>query len=148
MPAIARNRQYYAGGADSATALEYDNTSSGLTATNTQDAIDEVNDKEDNRNKVTTFAVAITGWTSTTSAQSGSTLYKKSIAINNDHTKPNGTPTIDIGCASGSTLPTVAEQNSYNLLQYVTVDDAVPCLYLYASAIPTTAFYIKVRGCD
>lgn len=93
----------------------------------------------------TTKAVDLQNWTSDTTSQSGTTLYKKAITLTNVYVD---CPTIDIGCASGSTLPTVAEQNAYNLLQYVTVDDAVPCLYLYASAIPTTAFYITVRGCD
>ena len=96
-------------------------------------------------NKVTNFAVSLTGWTADTTSQSGTTLYKKQISLTNVYVD---CPTIDIGCASGSTLPTVAEQNSYNLLQYCTVDDSVPCLYLYASAIPTTAFYINVEGVD
>lgn len=100
-------------------------------------------------NGVTTLSVDLTGWTSDTTSQSGTTLYKKQILINNDHTQATGgTPTIDIGCGTGYTLPTVAEQTAYNLLQYVTVDDSVPCLYLYASAIPTTAFYINVTGVD
>lgn len=94
-------------------------------------------------NGVTTLSVDLTGWTSDTTSQSGTTLYKKQISVNHVYVE---SPTVDIG-ASG-VLPTVAEQESYNLLQYVTVDDTVPCLYLYASAIPTTAFYIKVTGVD
>lgn len=94
-------------------------------------------------NKVSSFAVSLTGWTSDTSSQSGTTLYKKQITLNHVYVE---SPTIDIG--SSGVLPTVSEQESYNLLQYVTVDDSVPCLYLYASAIPTTAFYISVKGVD
>lgn len=94
-------------------------------------------------NGVTTLSVDLTGWTSDTTSQSGTTLYKKQISLNHVYVE---SPTVDIG-ASG-VLPTVAEQKSYNLLQYVTVDDTVPCLYLYASAIPTTAFYINVEGVD
>lgn len=94
-------------------------------------------------NAVTTLSVDLTGWTSDTTSQSGTTLYKKQISVNHVYVE---SPTVDIG-ASG-VLPTVAEQESYNLLQYVTVDDTVPCLYLYASAIPTTAFYISVVGVD
>lgn len=90
-----------------------------------------------------TFAVDLTSWTSDTTSQSGVTLYKKAVSVTNVYVD---CPTVDIG-ASG-VLPTVAEQESYNLLQYVTCDDSVPCLYLYASAIPTTAFYIKVTGVD
>lgn len=91
----------------------------------------------------TTLAVDLTGWTQDTSSQSGTTLYKKQISLNHVYVE---SPTVDIG--SSGVLPTVAEQESYNLLQYVTVDDSVPCLYLYASAIPTTAFYINVEGVD
>lgn len=94
-------------------------------------------------NAVTTLSVDLTGWTSDTTSQSGTTLYKKQITLNHVYVE---SPTVDIG--SSGVLPTVAEQESYNLLQYVTVDDTVPCLYLYASAIPTTAFYINVRGVD
>ena len=94
-------------------------------------------------NKVTSLAVDLTGWASDTTSQSGTTLYKKQISLNHVYVE---SPTVDIG--SSGVLPTVAEQESYNLLQYCTVDDTVPCLYLYASAIPTTSFYIKVEGVD
>lgn len=91
-----------------------------------------------------TISVSLTGWTSTTSAQSGNTLYKKTLTVNEIYTKPN----VDIGCASGSVLPTVVEQQSFNLLQYVTYDKTAKEVYLYASAIPTTAFYVSVRGVE
>lgn len=109
------------------------------------DVLTRVNGKWSNVpiNKVTTFAVDLTGWTSDTTSQSGTTLYKKQISLNHVYVE---SPTVDIG--SSGVLPTVAEQESYNLLQYVTVDDTVPCLYLYASAIPTTSFYISVTGVD
>lgn len=94
-------------------------------------------------NKVTSLAVDLTNWTSDTTSQSGTTLYKKQISLNHVYVE---SPTVDIG--SSGVLPTVTEQESYNLLQYCTVDDTVPCLYLYASAIPTTAFYINVEGVD
>lgn len=139
------------GGGTSADDVSYDNTASGMTATNVQDAIDELNtDKASTADvndmvKVTTFAVDLTGWTSDITSQSGTTLYKKQISLTNVYV---ASPSVDIGAGTGYVLPTSAEQESYNLLQYVTVDDAVPCLYLYASDIPTTAFYISVRGCD
>jgi hypothetical protein len=109
------------------------------------DVLKRVNGKWSNVpiNKVTSLAVDLTGWTSDTTSQSGTTLYKKQISVNHVYVE---SPTVDIG-ASG-VLPSVAEQESYNLLQYVTVDDTVPCLYLYASAIPTMAFYINVEGVD
>lgn len=94
---------------------------------------------------VTSFEVTLTGWTADTTSQSGTTLYKKQVSLNHVYVT---SPSVDVGAGTGYTLPTVAEQEAYNLLQYVTVDDSVPCLYLYASAIPTTAFYIKVEGVD
>lgn len=91
--------------------------------------------------KVTTKSVATTGWTPTTTAQSGVTLYKKTIALSHVYVT---SPIIDIG-ASG-VLPTVAQQEAYDLLQYVTVNGTT--LTLYSSAIPTTAYYINITGAD
>ena len=97
-----------------------------------------------NRHKVTNVAVDLTGWTQDTTSQSGTTLYKKQISLTHIYT----TPSVDIGAASGSVLPTTAQQEAYDLIQYVTVDTTVPCLYLYASDIPTDGFYINVEGVD
>ena len=139
------------GGGTVASDVSYDNTVSGMTATDVQDAIDELNtDKAstadvDDMVKVTTFAVDLTNWTLDTTSQSGTTLYKKQISVTKVSVE---SPSVDIGAGTGYVLPTSAEQEAYDLLQYVTVDDTVPCLYLYASDIPTTAFYIKVTGVD
>ena len=46
MPKIIKNGVTYIGTSDNAAAVSYDNTSSGLTATNVQGAIDEVNAKD------------------------------------------------------------------------------------------------------
>lgn len=99
----------------------------------------------DGINTATTFAVSLTGWTTDTTSQSGTTLYKKQISLSHLYVD---CPSVEVGAGTGYVLPTVAEQTSYDLIQYVTVDDTVPCLYLYASAIPTTAFYINVTGVD
>ena len=96
-----------------------------------------------NKHKVTRFGVARSGWTSDTTSQSGTTLYKKSVALNHVYVER---PSVDIG-ASG-VLPTAVQQEAYDLLQYVTCDSAIPCLYLYASDIPTADFWINVEGCD
>jgi len=96
-----------------------------------------------NKHKVTSKQVTTSGWTSDTTSQSGTTLYKKTIALSHVYVD---SPTVDIGAASGSVLPTTAQQEAYDLLQYVTIDGTT--LYLYASDIPTTAFYIKVEGVD
>lgn len=100
-------------------------------------------DYVDDKSKVTRFEVSTSSWVEDTTSQSGTTLYKKSIALNNVYVS---SPSVDIG--STGVLPTAAQQDAYNLLQYVTVDSAVPCLYLYASNIPTDSFYINVEGVD
>lgn len=139
-------------GGSSADDVSYDNTTSELTATNVQDAIDEVvtdvgnlSTEVDDKHTSTTIAVDLTNWTADTISQSGTTLYKKQITLTSVYVE---SPSVEIGAGTGYVLPTSAEQESFNLLQYVTVDDTVPCLYLYASEIPTTAFYIKVTGVE
>lgn len=99
----------------------------------------------DGLNTVSTLAVSLTGWTTDTTSQSGTTLYKKQITLSHLYVD---CPSVEVGAGTGYVLPTTAEQESYDLLQYVTCDSAVPCLYLYASDIPTTAFYINVTGVD
>ena len=102
----------------------------------------------DNKLKVSTFQVTCpdpTDWVEDTTSQSGSTLYKKQITLNHIYVD---SPSVEIGAASGRVLPTTSQQESYDLILYATSDDTVPCLYLYASDIPQTAFYINVEGCD
>ena len=99
------------------------------------------NTAQNNKHKVTSKQVATTGWTADTTSQSGTTLYKKTIALSHVYVT---SPIIDIG-ASG-TLPTVAQQEAYDLLQYVTINGTT--LTLYSSAIPTTAYYINITGVD
>ena len=94
-----------------------------------------------NKHKVTSKQVATTGWTSDTTSQSGTTLYKKTIALSHVYVT---SPIVDIG-ASG-VLPTTAQQEAYDLLQYVTINGTT--LTLYGSAIPTTAYYINITGVD
>lgn len=96
-----------------------------------------------NSSKSTSLTVNTTNWVEDTTSQSGTTLYKKQISLNHVYVD---CPNVDIG-ASG-VLPTTAEQEAYNLIQYVTVDDTVPCLYLYASEVPSNSFYINVGGVD
>lgn len=98
-----------------------------------------------NKHKVTSFEVTTSSWTQDTTSQSGTTLQKKSVSLNHVYVD---SPSVEIGAASGSVLPTTAQQTAYDLLQYVTVDSAIPCLYLYASDVPTDTFYINVEGVD
>ena len=102
-----------------------------------------LNDNITNKHKVTRKTVNTSSWTADTTSQSGSTLYKKSISLS--HVYVNS-PSVDISTSSGSGLPTTAQQEAYDLLQYVTVDGTT--MYLYASAIPSTTFYIEIEGVD
>lgn len=95
------------------------------------------------KHKVTSKQVDTSGWAADTTSQSGTTLYKKTISLNHVYVD---SPSVDIGAASGSVLPTVAQQTAYDLLQYVTVDGTT--MYLYGSDIPTDAYYINVEGVD
>ena len=117
-----------------------------LTTTTTGKVLDATQGKAlADKHKVTSFQVSTSSWSSDTTSQSGTTLYKKSVALSHVYAD---SPSVDIGATSGSVLPTTAQQTAYDLLQYVTCDSAVPCLYLYASAIPTDTFYINVEGVD
>lgn len=55
MPKIIKNGVTYIGTSDNAAAVSYDNTSSGLTATNVQGAIDEVAEAVDGLSAVSSF---------------------------------------------------------------------------------------------
>lgn len=107
------------------------------------DSISATNTAITNKHKVTSVQVTTSGWTSDTTSQSGSTLYKKSISLSHVYVD---SPSVDIGAASGSTLPTTAQQTAYDLLQYATIDGTT--MYLYGSDIPTDAYYINVEGVD
>lgn len=97
-----------------------------------------------NSHKSTVLTVSTSGWVTDTTSQSGTTLYKKEINLSHVYVP---CPEVAIG-ASGSTLPTKAQQTAYDLVQYATVDSSTNKLYLYASAVPSTQFYIKVTGVD
>ena len=132
------------------TTTTYDNTTSGLSATTAKGAIDENAADITNKHKITQKAVDITsGWTQDSTSQSGSTFYKKQITLNHIYVD---SPTVEIG-AYNAVLPTTAQQTTYDYLRYVTVDDTVPCIYLYAdenmmSDSDRTSFYIDIEGVD
>ena len=96
-----------------------------------------------NKHKLTRKTVNTSSWTADTTSQSGSTLYKKSITLSHVYVD---SPSVDISTSSGSGLPTTAQQEAYDLIQYVTVDGTT--MYLYASSIPSTTFYIGIEGVD
>lgn len=103
----------------------------------------KINTEISNKHKVTTLEVNTLNWVEDTTSQSGTTLYKKTITLNHAYVT---NPSVDIGMATGSDLPSTAEQEAYDLLQYATIDGT--SLELYASEIPTTTFYINVEGVD
>ena len=107
------------------------------------DSISTTNTAITNKHKLTRKTVNTSSWTADTTSQSGSTLYKKSISLSHVYV---ASPSVDISTSSGSGLPTTAQQEAYDLLQYVTVDGTT--MYLYASAIPSTTFYIGIEGVD
>lgn len=107
------------------------------------DSISATNTAITNKHKLTRKTVNTSSWTSDTSSQSGTTLYKKSISLSHVYVD---SPSVDISTSSGSGLPTAAQQTAYDLLQYVTVDGTT--MYLYASDIPTDTFYIQIEGVD
>ena len=109
--------------------------------TNTE--ITTVNTNQTNKHKVTSKSVATTGWTSDTTSQSGNTLYKKTIALSHVYVDAGA---VEVSIGASGVLPSVAEQESFDLLQYTTINGTT--LTLYASAVPTTAFYINVEGAD
>ena len=107
------------------------------------DSISNTNTAITNKHKLTRKTVNTSSWTADTSSQSGTTLYKKSISLTHVYVD---SPSVDISTSSGTGLPTTAQQTAYNLLQYVTVDGTT--MYLYASEIPTTTYYISIEGVD
>lgn len=102
-----------------------------------------VNTAQTNKHKVTSKSVATTGWTSDTTSQSGTTLYKKTIALSHVYVDAGA---VEVSIGASGVLPTVAQQEAFDLLQYTTINGTT--LTLYASAVPTTAFYINVEGAD
>ena len=102
-----------------------------------------LNDDITNKHKITIKTVNTSSWTADSTSQSGSTLYKKTISLSHVYVT---SPSVDISSSSGTGLPTLAQQEAYDLLQYVTVNGTT--LTLYASAIPTATFYIQIEGVD
>lgn len=107
------------------------------------DSISATNTAITNKHKLTRKTVNTSSWTADTTSQSGSTLYKKSIALSHVYVD---SPSVGIATSTGSGLPTTAQQEAFDLLQYVTIDGMT--MYLYSSEIPTTTYYIGIEGVD
>ena len=97
--------------------------------------------KDSLRHTVTNFTISHSGtWASAT--VNGGTYYKYTQKLT---TVYDECPDVYLGTASG-VMPTDEQQTAYMLLAAATVDSAVPCLYLYATAKPASDFVISVRG--
>lgn len=115
-----------------------------LTTTTAGKVLDATQGKALNdKHKLTLLQVNTSGWSADTTSQSGTTLYKKSLSLSHVYVD---SPSVSIGAASGSVLPTTAQQVAYDLLRYITVDGTT--LYLYGTDIPTDTYYINVEGVD
>ena len=115
-----------------ATGVVYDNADSGLTATNAQDAIDELS-----AGLILQFTS--TGWTSET--VNGTTYYTKSVSVSN----VSGHPVIGIVPITG-TLPTTAEQSAFDSVSYFTADNTANTIKAYAISTPLNDFAVIVKG--
>lgn len=96
---------------------------------------------ESAQNGTSRFTVSASSWSGSTTTVDGREYYTQSISFTkaaDDH------PSIMIGTIS--TLPTEAQQEAYNLVNYVTIDTARKQLKLYATEKPVTTFYIMVKG--
>ena len=100
-----------------------------------------LNESIDASTTFTKFTISHYGtWTSVT--VNSATVYRYTVSISK---ADSAHPDIFLTAASGA-IPTSEEITAYGLLDYATVDDTVPCLYLYAAAVPTSDFVILVKG--
>ena len=143
-PSVSAQSQALMNDLGDITQLDTTDKSSAVNAINEVNGnVDTLSTAVDNKHKITTKTVSTSGWTNDTTSQSGVTLKKKSISLSHVYVE---SPSVDIGTSTGTGLPTSAQQEAYDLLQYVTVDGTT--MYLYASDTPTTQFYIQIEGVD
>ena len=70
-------------------------------------------------------------------------MYKKTIALSHVYVDAGA---VEVSIGASGVLPTVAQQESFDLLQYTTINGTT--LTLYSSAVPTTAYTINIVGVD
>lgn len=114
--------------------------SAGITALQSQSAANTQNIKTiQNSHKSETHSIPITGWA--THTLDGVTYYAYSITLTNtfqpDHCN------VSLIASGTNTLPTTAEAEAYNRC-FATLDGTT--LYICASAVPSTAFTVKIEG--
>lgn len=81
-----------------------------------------------------------TGWT-TTETVNGTTYYTQTISV----TSVSGKPIVGITPISG-TLPTSAEQDAYDSVEYFTADESTNTIKAYATNAPSDTFAVVVKG--
>lgn len=112
-----------------------------FSAANMNDLESRIGDGINDPITVTQFGVAVATWSTATTTIDGTAYYTYVIpltAVNTD------VPDVMIGAAD--TLPTADEQDAFNCIKYAVVDDVAKTLTLYAESLPTSLFYVKVRG--
>lgn len=89
-----------------------------------------------------TVSLAVASWSSSTTTVNGTAYYTYSAAaasLTSDY------PTIS--CGSSSTLPSAAERNAFNRIDYVLADTSAKTLTFYAQTKPTVALTVRVVNC-
>lgn len=81
-----------------------------------------------------------TGW-ATTETVNGTTYYTQTISV----TSVSGKPIVGITPISG-TLPTSAEQDAYDSVEYFTADESTNTIKAYATNAPSDTFAVVVKG--
>lgn len=120
-------------GLQTAEYVTYDNSTSGLEAVNVQEAVDELSNS-----LIVQFLS--TGWT-TTETVNGTTYYTQTVSV----TSVSGKPIIGITPISG-TLPTSAEQDAFDSVEYFTANDTTNTIKGYATSAPSDTFAVVVKG--
>ena len=102
-----------------------------------------ISGKMGSKSDTTLYSIATASWSTNTTTVSGVVYRTYSIPVTS---VADPTPDVLIGVMEGSVLPTTAEQNAFNSIKYATIDTSTMTLTLYAELVPTSDFYIKVRG--
>lgn len=99
-----------------------------------------VGDQLSELNSGLTVQFPSTGW-ATTETVNGTTYYTQTISV----TSVSGKPIVGITPISG-TLPTSAEQDAYDSVEYFTADESTNTIKAYATNAPSDTFAVVVKG--
>jgi hypothetical protein len=113
----------------------------GTTVANNTTSITNLNDDID-WNELT---VTLSGWSSSTVTINSQSYYRYQTAV----TDINASGVVNCMIApsnSNYTLPSAADEDNYNKLDYISLDTTNNILYLYAKEKPSATFKIKCQG--